>query len=138
MAKKNIDTDLSIAEFCERYRACREGAEWAKNNCSTMHEVWQKAKLSWLVWLLEQPCVATAEDLVRFGFFCIERHKPADTNKSVRRLLEALSGFRAGTVAEVELNRIRCQPDVYRGPKNEFYAPRHNRRIALNTLALMV
>jgi len=62
MSKKQIQ------DFCTRHDACKDGTSWALENCTSMQEVWAKAKPEWLLWVALK--VLSDRDLRLFAVFC--------------------------------------------------------------------
>ena len=61
---------MTIEQFCTKHCACREGIEWALASCTSMKEVWEKAKPEWLIWVATRPSVLTGKELRLFAVFC--------------------------------------------------------------------
>ena len=68
-----LDQPMTIEEFCDRYGACREGREWAIQNCSSMRDAWDKLEPEWLVWVATRPGVLTEKELRLFAVYCARR-----------------------------------------------------------------
>jgi hypothetical protein len=71
---------LTIEQFCDRHKACKEGREWALSNCKDMGKVWQTAKHEWLIWIATRQGVLTDKELRLFAVWCARQvqHLMAD------------------------------------------------------------
>jgi hypothetical protein len=59
--------DMTIEQFCDLHGACREGREWAMENCQTMQEVWDTAKPLLLIWVATRRGVLSDRELRLFA-----------------------------------------------------------------------
>ena len=64
---------MTVTEFCDRHRACRDGREWALANCRDMQEAWDKAKPELVVWIATRPGVLDDSTLMLFSDWLRER-----------------------------------------------------------------
>jgi hypothetical protein len=62
--------DMTIEQFCDLHGACREGREWAMENCRSMREVWETANPLWLLWVATRPDVLSDRELRLFAVWC--------------------------------------------------------------------
>ena len=60
----------TIESFCDRHEACHDGKKWALENCSTMDDVWQRAKPEWLIWIATQDGVLDDKTIRLFACWC--------------------------------------------------------------------
>ena len=58
---------MTIKEFMDKHRACREGRAWAEHTCETMDDVWRWARTYWLLWVATRPGVLTDRELRLFA-----------------------------------------------------------------------
>ena len=67
-----------MKQWLKQHNACKKGYDWAVQNCSTMQEVWDKAKPEWLIWVALR--ALTDRELHEFSLFCAEsvRHLMTD------------------------------------------------------------
>ena len=63
----------SIEAFCDRYDACGDGKKWALENCSTMDDVWERAKPGWLIWIATQDGVLDDKTIRLFACWCVRQ-----------------------------------------------------------------
>lgn len=92
----------SIESFCDRHYVCCDGKKWALENCSTMDDVWKRAKPEWLIWVATRAGVLDDKTLRLFACWCV-RH--------VWRLLEERSR-NAVLVAEKFVNGEAMEDDL--------------------------
>lgn len=86
-----MNKDMTIKEFCNYHNACDEGREWALANCTSMQEVWRKAKPEWLLWIGTRSGVLPDRELRLFAVRCA---------RSVQNLMEDARSAAALDVAE--------------------------------------
>lgn len=66
----NVET---IESFCDRHGACHDGKKWALENCSTMVDVWGRAKPEWLIWIATQDGVIDDKTIRLFACWCVRQ-----------------------------------------------------------------
>ncbi len=72
---------MTITEFCNRHRACKEDLKWAVENCKDMDEVWEKAKPELLIWVATREGVLPDQELRLFAVWCVRQLQPLMTDK---------------------------------------------------------
>lgn len=95
--------DMTIREFCELHRACREGREWALANCQTMHDVWDTAKPEWLLWVATMCGVLSERDLRLFAVRCARSVEHLLTDQRSRHAIDVAERFALGNADADEL-----------------------------------
>ena len=94
---------LSIEQFCDRYKACKEGREWALSNCKDMEEVWQTAKLEWLIWIATREGVLTDKELRLFAVWCARQVQHLMTDERSINALDVAERHANGCETDEEL-----------------------------------
>ena len=94
---------LSIEQFCDKFKACREGREWALLNCKDMEEVWQTAKYEWLIWIATREGVLTDKELQMFVVFCA---------RQVQHLMDDQRSIKAIDVTERYINGFATNEEL--------------------------
>ena len=94
---------LSIEQFCDRYKTCEEGREWALRNCESMDEVWQTAKPEWLIWIATREGVLTDKELRLFAVWCA---------RQVQHLMDDQRSINALDVAELHINGFATNEEL--------------------------
>jgi hypothetical protein len=79
---------ISIDDFCDEHRACKDGREWAIANCSDMPDAWEKLRPDWLIWIATRPGVLTDRELRLFAVFCARQVEHLLTDQ---RSIDAIS-----------------------------------------------
>ena len=93
----------SIEEFCRIHHACREGSEWALDNCKDMRQVWEAARPDWLVWIATRPGVLTDNELRRFAIFSARSVEHLLTDERSRHAIDMAEKFLDGKASAKEL-----------------------------------
>ena len=88
----------SISDFCYQHGACREGREWAIDNCTDMADAWQKLQHDWLLWVATRPGVLTDRDLRLFSVFCARQVEHLLTDQRSRDAIDTAERFAKGEV----------------------------------------
>ena len=94
-----------MRKWLEEHYACKEGYEWAMQNCSTMQEVWDTAKPEWLAWVAVQ--VLTDKELHEFSLFCAESVRHLMTNPCSTNALDVKRRWLDGQATDEELDIAR-------------------------------
>jgi hypothetical protein len=99
-----------IEEFCEKYRACEEGYQWALSTCKDMEDVWDKLCASeetchhdWLVWIITREGVCDDKTLRLFAVFCCTRIWHLITDKRSRKAVCVAHRYALGRATDEEL-----------------------------------
>ena len=94
---------LTIEQFCDKFKACREGREWALYNCKDMDEVWQWAKPDWMLWIATREGVLTDMELRLFAIRCA---------RQVQHLMDDQRSINALDVAELHINGFATDEEL--------------------------
>jgi len=94
---------LSIEQFCDQHKACKEGREWALSNCKDMEEVWQTAKLEWLIWIATREGVLTDKELRLFAVWCARQVQHLMTDERSINALDVAERHANGCETDEEL-----------------------------------
>ena len=94
---------MTIAEFCEKHRACDDGREWAIANCSTMQEAWETARREWLIWIATRPGVASDAQLRKFAVWSARQVQYLMTDQRSIEALNIAERFAEGDATDLEL-----------------------------------
>lgn len=95
----------SHLEFLKRNGACREGIEWASENCETLQDALDKAKPEWVVWLATRPWVLTERELHEFGLWCAEQVRHLMTDPRSLAALDAKRAWLDGKIDDEQLEK---------------------------------
>ena len=60
-------SDLTIEEFCDLHKACKECREWVLAHCTSMQDAWAKLKPDWIIWIATQKGVLSDRELRLFA-----------------------------------------------------------------------
>ena len=94
----------SIEAFCDRYDACGDGKKWALKNCSTMDDVWERAKPEWLIWVATRDGVLDDKTLRLFACFCARQIWPLLEDERSRNAVLVSEKFADGDATEDDLD----------------------------------
>ncbi len=94
-----------MIDFLKHHDACDEGIEWARNNCSSLMECWNKAKPEWLIWLSTREGVLTDRELHEFGLWSAEQVRHLMTDPRSTAALDAKRKWLDGEISDDELRR---------------------------------
>ena len=94
---------LTIEEFCDKHKACKEGRDWALANCSSMIDAWDKLPPEWLVWVATRPGVLTDKELRLFAVFCVRSVEHLLTDQRSKNAIEVAEQFVNGDATDEEL-----------------------------------
>ena len=92
-----------MIEFLSKHRACREGCDWAKENCASLAEAWDKAKPEWLIWLATREGVLSDRDLRLFACWSVRQVWSLLTDERSRNAVEVAERFARGEASQEEL-----------------------------------
>src|SRR3990167_932116 len=112
--KNDWETDMKITmqEFAERFQPCPEAQEWAKANCTSMREVWEKAQPDWLVWVATRQGVLTDQQLRRFACWCVRQVWPLLKDERSRHAVEVAERYAEGMATAEELAAARADAEA--------------------------
>lgn len=63
----------TIESFCDRHGECYDGKEWEFENCSTMSDVWERAKPEYLIWIATRHGVLDDKTMRLFACWCVRQ-----------------------------------------------------------------
>jgi hypothetical protein len=99
---------MTIKEFCDRHKPCREGREWALANCETMDQVWAKAKPEWTLWVATRPGVLTDRELRLFAVWSARQVQHLMTDPRSVAALDVAERHANGEATDEELAAARA------------------------------
>ena len=94
---------LTIEEFCDKHKACKEGRDWALANCSSMIDAWGKLPPEWLVWVATRRGVLTDKELRLFVMYCARSVEHLLTDQRSRDAIDVAERFANGEATDDEL-----------------------------------
>ena len=94
---------LTVAEFCDRHDACKDGRDWALANCRALDDVWATAKPEWLVWVATRPSVLDDRTLRLFAVYCARSVEYLLTDQRSRDAIDVAERFAHGEASREEL-----------------------------------
>ncbi len=103
---------LTIKEFCDKHKACKEGRDWALMNCKSMVDAWDKLPPDWLVWVAMLPGVLTDKKLRLFAVFCARSVEHLLTDQRSRDAIHVAERFANGEATDQELAAARAAARV--------------------------
>ena len=98
---------MTIAEFCDRHGACREGREWALDNCRDLPHAWETIRPDWLVWMATCPGVLDDRTLRRFAVWCARQVQHLMKDPRSIALLDVAERYAEGQATNEELQAAR-------------------------------
>jgi hypothetical protein len=99
---------ITMQEFAFRYDPCKEAREWAKSNCTSMRDAWDRAKPEWLVWIATREGVLTDQQLRRFACWCVRKVWHLLTDERSRHAVEVAERYADGHATKEELIEARA------------------------------
>lgn len=93
----------TINEFCTKHGACKEGYLWATEHCTSMQEVWEKAKPEWLIWVATRKGVLTDNELRRFAVWSARQVQHLMTDPRSIAALDVAERHAEGSATDEEL-----------------------------------
>ncbi len=93
----------TIAEFCEYFRACPEGRDWALANCQSMADAWTKLKPEWLIWVATRDGVLDERTLRKFSCWSVRQIWHLLTDERSRHAVEVAERFSDRQATDEEL-----------------------------------
>jgi hypothetical protein len=94
---------LTIEEFCDKHKACKEGRDWALANCESMFDAWGKLPPEWLIWVATRRGVLTDKELRLFAVFCVRSVEHLLTDQRSKNAIEVAERFVNGDATDEEL-----------------------------------
>ena len=94
---------MTITEFCDRHRACKDGREWALANCKTMQEAWDTARPDWLIWIATRPGVLDDRTLRKFAVWSPRQVQHLMTDPRSTHALDVAERHADGLATDEEL-----------------------------------
>jgi hypothetical protein len=99
---------LTIKEFCDKHKACKEGRDWALANCESMFDAWGKLPPEWLIWVATRRGVLTDKELRLFAVFCVRSVEHLLTDQRSKNAIEVAERFVNGEATDDELEAARA------------------------------
>ena len=94
---------MTITEFCDRHGACREGREWALDNCHDLPHAWETIRPDWLVWMATCPGVLDDRTLRRFAVWCARQVQNLMKDQRSLDALDVAERYTEGRATDDEL-----------------------------------
>ena len=94
---------MTIKEFMDKHRACREGRDWAEATCETMDDVWRWARPDWLLWLATRPGVLADRELRLFFVWSARQVQHLMTDSRSLAALDVAERHANGEATDEEL-----------------------------------
>jgi hypothetical protein len=94
---------MTIIEFCDRHRACKDGREWALAKCTTMQEAWDTARPEWVVWIATRPGVLDDRTLRKFAAWSARQVQHLMTDPRSTHALDVAERHADGLATDEEL-----------------------------------
>jgi hypothetical protein len=92
-----------IKKFCTKHGACKEGYLWATEHCTSMQDVWEKAKPEWLIWVATRKGVLTDNELRRFAVWSARQVQHLMTDPRSIAALDVAERHTEGSATDEEL-----------------------------------
>jgi hypothetical protein len=99
---------LTIKQFCDKHKACKEGRDWALANCSSMLDAWDKLPPEWVIWVATRRGVLTDKELRLFAVFCVRSVEHLLTDQRSKNAIEVAERFVNGEATDDELEAARA------------------------------
>jgi len=93
----------TIESFCDRHEACADGKKWALDNCSTMCDVWERAKPEYLVWIATRDGVIDDKTMRLFACWCVRQVWHLLDDERSRNAVVVSEKFANGVATKEEL-----------------------------------
>ena len=90
---------MTVKQFCKHFDACPDGAKWAIENCKTMADAWDTAKLDWAIWIMTREGVSDDKTMRLFACWCA-RNTPCVGGKTTWDMMPSEDSRNAIVVAE--------------------------------------
>jgi hypothetical protein len=94
---------MTIKEFMDKHRACREGRAWAEATCETMDDVWRWARPEWLLWVATRRGVLTDRELRLFAVWSARQVQHLMTDARSLAALDVAQRHANGDASDQEL-----------------------------------
>jgi len=98
---------ITMEEFAKEYNPCIEAQEWAKLNCKSMREVWEKVKPEWLVWIATRKDILPVKTLRLFALYCAKQVKHLTKDERIIKVIEITEKYLNGEVSRKELIKAK-------------------------------
>ena len=98
---------MTITEFCDRHGACREGREWALDNCHDLPHAWETIRPDWLVWMATRRGVLDNRTLRRFAVWSARQVQDLMTDPRSIAALDVAERYAEGQATNEELLAAR-------------------------------
>jgi hypothetical protein len=97
---------LTVDQFCDKHKACKEGRDWALANCSSMIDAWDKLPPEWLVWVATRPGVLSKKELRMFAVYCARSVEHLLTDRPIKDAIDVAERFVYGVATYGELLNV--------------------------------
>ncbi len=94
---------ITIEEFCDKYKACKEGRDWALANCESMLDAWNKLPPEWMVWVATRRGVLTDKELRLFALYCARSIEHLLLDQRSKDAIDVAERFAHGNATDEEL-----------------------------------
>lgn len=98
-----MNTDMTVEQFCRTHDACPGGRTWAMANCVSMRDAWDKAKPEWLIWIATRDGVLTDKDLRLFAVWSARQVQHLMRDSRSLAALDVAERYARGEAADDEL-----------------------------------
>ena len=95
--------NMTIKDFCKKHHACKDGVDWALENCETMNDVFDTAKPDWLIWVATRSGVLSDKDLRLFACWCVRRVWHLLTDERSKNAVIVAEKYAVGEATKKEL-----------------------------------
>jgi hypothetical protein len=94
---------LTIKQFCDKHKACKEGRDWALANCSSMLDAWDKLPPEWVIWVATRRGVLTDKELRLFALYCARSIEHLLLDQRSKDAIDVAERFAHGNATDEEL-----------------------------------
>lgn len=100
-------SDMTIEQFCDKHRACKDGRDWAIANCESMQDAWMKLKIEWLLWVATRNGVLSNTELRLFAVWCARQIQHLMTDPRSIAAIDVAERYAEGKATDAELAAAR-------------------------------
>lgn len=97
-------SDITIQQFCDIHRACKNGRKWALTNCVSMQDAWNTIKPEWLVWIATRPGVLADRELRLFAVWSARQVQHLMKDPRSAQAIDTAERFATGKATKEELS----------------------------------
>ena len=94
---------IDMKEWLRHHNACYEVFAWAIRDCETMHDVWDKAKPEWLIWVAARKGAMSEIDQHKFALWSAKQVEHLMTDPRSIAALRAKELWIEGRLTDEEL-----------------------------------